>query len=191
MASAINRKKRFWGWLALVLFVLTIPLSNWMIMNVGIRCQADAPCLVYVWPDLLAPSSVIVAGLALVVRDIVHELLGGKWALGAIFAGALISGIISEPSLVIASACAFFFSEFADFLVYAPLRERHMGLAVVFSGLVGSAVDSALFLTLAFGSTEFLFGQVLGKFWMSLLGGAVIVLWRRYMRDQSVDVLLS
>lgn len=182
MATAIDRKKRLWGCLALAVFVLTIPLSNWVIMHVGIRCQADAPCLVYVWPDLLAPSSVLVAGLSLVVRDIVHELLGGKWALGAIVAGALISGLISEPSLVVASACAFFFSEFADFAVYAPLRERHMGLAVVFSGLVGSVVDSALFLTLAFGSTEFLVGQVLGKFWMSLLGGAGIVLWRRSMR---------
>ena len=185
MALSVEQRKRIWGYVALVCFVLTIPLSNWVIMNVGLMCRADAPCLVYVWPGLLAPSSVIVAGLALVVRDIVHELLGGKWALVAIVVGALISGLISEPSLVVASACAFFFSEFADFLVYAPLRERHLGKAVVFSGLVGSVVDSALFLTLAFGSVEYLFGQVLGKFWMSLLGGALILLWRRYFREPS------
>lgn len=40
--------------------------------------------------------------------------------------------------------------------------------AIMASGLVGSMVDSAIFLSLAFGSIEFIFGQVLGKFWMSL-----------------------
>ena len=52
-------------------------------------------------------------------------------------------------------------------------------MAVIASGLAGSVVDSAIFLSLAFGSIEFLAGQVLGKFWMSLIAGALIVAWRR------------
>lgn len=102
-------------------------------------------------------------------------------ALGADFdfAGAALSGLISEPALVIASVCAFLFAELADFAVYAPMKKRYPAMAVIASGLAGSVVDSAIFLSLAFGSIEFLAGQVLGKFWMSLIAGALIVAWRR------------
>lgn len=55
------------------------------------------------------------------------------------------------------------------------------------SGLVGSVVDSMIFLTLAFGSLDYLFGQVLGKFWMSLLGGAILWMWRhRRVRQEAL-----
>lgn len=167
------------GWLSLVLFVLMIPLTNWVIMNVGLTCPPDGPCLIPVWPGLWAPSGVLLAGFSLVLRDLVHHCLGWRWALTAIVLGAVLSGLISEPSLVIASVCAFLFAELADFAVYAPMKKRYPASAVIASGLAGSVVDSAIFLTLAFGSIEFLAGQVLGKFWMSLLAGAVIVVWRR------------
>lgn len=182
MSHIVKREMhRNWaGWLSVVLFVLTIPLGNWMVVNVGFVCEPNGPCLIPVWPGVMSPSAVLVAGLALVLRDAVHQLLGGKWALYCIFAGAVLSGFISEPSLIVASTCAFLFSELADFFVYTPLRHRSLGWAVVLSGLAGSIVDSAIFLSMAFGSLEFLFGQVLGKFWMSLIGGAILVLWKRY-----------
>lgn len=173
------------GWLAVVLFVLTIPFGNWMVVNVGFVCEPNGPCLIPVWPGVMSPSAVLVAGLALVLRDAVHQILGGRWALYCIFAGAVLSGFISEPSLIAASTCAFLFSELADFFVYTPLKKHSLGWAVVLSGLVGSIVDSAIFLSMAFGSLEFLFGQVLGKFWMSLIGGAILVLFKRY-RTQTV-----
>lgn len=172
-------KRPLSGWLSLVLFVLLIPLSNWVIMNVGLVCPTDGPCLIPVWPGLWAPSAVLLAGFSLVLRDLVHHCLGWRWALAAIFFGAVLSGFISEPSLVIASVSAFLFAELADFAVYAPMKKRYPASAVIASGLAGSVVDSAIFLSLAFGSIEFLAGQVLGKFWMSLLAGAVIVAWRR------------
>ena len=59
------------------------------------------------------------------------------------------------------------------------MKKRYPAMAVIASGLAGSVVDSAIFLSLAFGSIEFLAGQVLGKFWMSLIAGALIVAWRR------------
>ena len=40
-------------------------------------------------------------------------------------------------------------------------------------------VDSALFLWLAFGSLEFLQGQIVGKLWMTALAVAIIFAWRR------------
>lgn len=172
-------KRPLSGWLSLVLFVLMIPLTNWVIMNVGLVCPADGPCLIPVWAGLWAPSGVLLAGFSLVLRDVVHHCLGWRWALISIFAGAALSGLISEPALVIASVCAFLFAELADFAVYAPMKKRYPAMAVIASGLAGSVVDSAIFLSLAFGSIEFLAGQVLGKFWMSLIAGALIVAWRR------------
>lgn len=167
------------GWLAVLCFILTIPVGNWVVMNVGLVCDPNGPCVIPVWPGLMAPSAVLLAGLALVLRDVVHQMLGGRWALYCIVAGAVLSAVFSEPSLVLASACAFLFSELADFVVYTPLRNKSLGWAVVLSGLVGSVVDSAIFLSMAFGSLEFIAGQVLGKFWMSLLGLGVLMLMRR------------
>lgn len=178
------------GWLSLVCFVLTIPVSNWVIMHVGLVCPKDGPCLIPVWPGLWAPSAVLLAGLSLVLRDLVHHCLDWRWALIAIAAGAALSGLVSEPSLVVASVCAFAFAELADFAVYAPMRRRFPASAVLASGLAGSVVDSALFLSLAFGSIDYLAGQVLGKFWMSLLAAAVIVAMRR-LRERHVMVPAS
>lgn len=176
-------KRPMSGWLSLVLFVLMIPLTNWVIMNVGLVCPSDGPCLIPVWPGLWAPSGVLLAGFSLVLRDLVHHCLGWRWALAAIFAGSALSGLVSEPSLVIASVSAFLFAELADFAVYAPMKKRYPAMAVIVSGLAGSFVDSAIFLSLAFGSVEFLAGQVLGKFWMSLIAGMMIAVLRRFKEE--------
>ena len=152
-------------------------------VNVGVVCDPNGPCLIPVWPGIMSPSAVLVAGFALVLRDAVHHFLGVRWALYSIVIGAALSGFFSESSLVAASVCAFLFSEFADFCVYAPLRERHQAFAIMISGLIGSVVDSAIFLWLAFGSLDYVFGQVLGKFWINLLAGVAIAVWRR--RKQS------
>jgi hypothetical protein len=53
---------------------------------------------------------------------------------------------------------------------------------VAASNTVGLVVDSALFLLLAFGSLEFLAGQVVGKLWMTGLTVALLWLWRRMRR---------
>ena len=64
---------------------------------------------------------------------------------------------------MVASTTAFLLSELADFAVFTPLQKRGLVLAVLASGVVGLIADSILFLWLAFGSLEFLDGQVLGK----------------------------
>lgn len=167
------------GLTCLLFFILTIPAGNWFVTNVGLVCEPNGPCLIPVWPGVMSPSAVLLAGFALVLRDAVQTLLGNRWTIFAIIAGALISAWLAEPQIVIGSTAAFIFSELADFAVYTPMRKRYPSSAVILSGLAGSVVDSMIFLTLAFGSLEFLTGQVLGKFWMSLLGGAVLYLWRR------------
>lgn len=167
-------KNRIIGLTAFLFFILTIPAMNWVLMNVGTSCSPDGPCLIPVWPGVMAPSGVLLAGIALVLRDVVQSKLGLSWSMYAIVLGALLSAVFSEPALVIACVLAFFFSELADLLVYTPLRKRWPAWAILLSGLVGSFVDSAIFLSLAFGSVEFIVGQVLGKFWMSLIVAVLI-----------------
>lgn len=166
------------GYAALGAYVATIPLANWMIGNVG-TCVPDGPCLIPVGFGLMAPSGVLMIGAALVLRDAVHRMLGWQYALAAIGVGALISAGFSPAALVVASVVAFLLSELADFAVYAPLAKRRLALAVALSGVVGAAVDSAVFLLLAFGSLDFIAGQIVGKVWMSLIAGAAIVWVRR------------
>jgi uncharacterized PurR-regulated membrane protein YhhQ (DUF165 family) len=163
---------------ALAGYIATIPAANWMIANVG-TCVPDGPCLIPVGFDLMAPSGVLMVGAALVLRDAVHQTLGARYALAAIAVGAIISAGISPPAIVIASVAAFLLSELADFAVYAPLARRRLALAVALSGAVGAAIDSAVFLFLAFGSLDFIAGQIVGKVWFSLLGAAVIYWMRR------------
>src|SRR5215471_15781605 len=110
------------GILFLALFALTIPAANWLIGHVGTTCVPNGPCLVPVAPGLMAPSGVLMIGLALVLRDLVQRRIGRAWSLAAIVAGAILSGAIAPASLVLASTAAFFFSELADFLVYTPLQ---------------------------------------------------------------------
>jgi len=101
-------------------------------------------------------------------------------------AGAAISAGLAPPSLVLASATAFLLSEFADFAVYTPLARRRLVTAVVTSSIVGLIVDSIVFLWLAFGSLEFLPGQIVGKLWMVLLAVPFVAYLRR--RDERLGL---
>jgi len=152
------------GYIALACYVSTIVAANAAIGTFG---------LVPVGLGLLAPAGVYFAGLAFVLRDILQDTLGRRWTLGAIAAGALLSGLL-DPALAIASGGAFLLSELADMVVYTPLRRRSWLWAALASSTVGLAVDSVLFLWLAFGSLDFLAGQIVGKVWVTLL---CVVIW--------------
>lgn len=163
---------------AFILFSATIPAANWLIGNVGVQFGPNEPHMIPVGLGLMAPSGVLMIGAALVLRDIVHERLGASWALAAIALGGILSWWLAPPALVIASVLAFSLSELADFAVYTPLRKRQLGLAVLASGVIGSVIDSAVFLLLAFGSLAFIEGQIVGKLWMSLAAFVVLVALR-------------
>jgi len=174
------------GGIFLFLFCLTVPVANWMIGHVGTVCVPNGPCLIPVAPKLMAPSGVLMIGIALVLRDLVQRRLGFRFAVAAILIGAALSGLVAPVSLVIASASAFLLSEFADLVVYTPLARKRMVTAVVLSSMVGLVIDSIVFLWLAFGSLEFLAGQVVGKAWMVLLSIPFVVLLRR--RDEKIGL---
>lgn len=153
------------GIVALILYVATIWAANYAVQHYG---------FVSVGFSLVAPAGVYMAGLALVLRNVVQRTLGRPISVAAILVGAGLSYWIS-PALATASAAAFLFSETADFLVYTPLADRGWVTAAVPAAIVGAAVDSAIFLQLAFHDLTFWRGQFVGKLEMAAL--AIAVWW--------------
>jgi len=184
--NEMDGRQNIEGYVFLVLFCLTIPAANWLIGHVGTVCVPTGPCLVPVAPGIMAPSGVLMIGLALVLRDLVQRRLGVEFGIGAIIVGAAISAGLAPPTLVVASAAAFLLSEVADFAVYTPLARRRLVVAVIASSVVGLVVDSIVFLWLAFGSLEFLVGQIIGKLWMVLLAIPFVMYMRR--RDERIGL---
>jgi uncharacterized PurR-regulated membrane protein YhhQ (DUF165 family) len=180
------------GLVFLALFTACIPAANWLIQNVGTFCVPNGPCLIPVLPAiagmdaLMAPSGVIVVGLAFVFRDLVQRRLGVGWSAAAVVVGAALSWFLAPPELAIASGVAFLLAEMADLLVYTPLQRRRLVLAVALSSVVGLIVDSMVFLQLAFGSLDYLWGQVVGKSWM-VLAALPFIIWLR-ARDQRLGM---
>jgi uncharacterized PurR-regulated membrane protein YhhQ (DUF165 family) len=182
----LERRRIREGAAFLILYALTIPAANWMIGHGGSVCPPNGPCLIPVAPELMAPSGVVMVGLTLVLRDLVQRRLGPAASLAAIAVGVAISAALAPPAIVIASAAAFLISELTDFAIYTPLQRRRFVTAVVLSSLAGLVVDSAVFLYLAFGSLDFLLGQIVGKAWMVLLTLPAIEWLRR--RDQRLGL---
>lgn len=141
------------------LYLACIVGANWLISTVG---------LVPVGFGLVAPAGVYLVGLSFLLRDMTQDALGRRAVIVAILLGAALSALLS-PALALASGAAFLLSETADMLVYTPLKARSWVGAVVASNTVGLIVDSVIFLLLAFGSLQFLPGQVVGKAWVTLL----------------------
>lgn len=148
-------------------FVATVWGANWTLAQWGI---------VNIGFGMTAPAGVFFAGLAFTLRDLLHRLGNKRWVIGAILLGAGLSFLLEDAQqFAIASGVAFLVSEFADLLVYTPLRKRGWLTAVGASNVVGFTVDSVLFLWLAFGSLAYLEGQLVGKGYMTI--GAIALLW--------------
>jgi uncharacterized PurR-regulated membrane protein YhhQ (DUF165 family) len=156
--------------LSLACYIACVVLANLAIIVIGI---------IPVGFGLRAPAGVFFAGLAFSARDWVQERAGRRAVVGAILVGAALSAGLSGR-LAVASGVAFLVSELADFAVYSPLRARSMVAAIALSNTVGLMLDSILFLALAFGSLEFLAGQVVGKLEATLpiLVGYALLAWR-------------
>lgn len=106
--------------------------------------------------------------------------------MGAILIGGALSWAVAPPALIVASVTAFLFSECADLAVFTLLQKHGLVSAVVLSSIVGIAVDSALFLYLAFGDLALFWGQVIGKGWIVLASVPLIALLRR--RDERLGL---
>jgi len=151
-------------------------LANWL---------ASKYVITVPFTHYLAPAGVLCIGAVLVIRDWLQQLtnLWRSLALMVLAAGAsyligVLAGWTSLQKIAIASVVAFLVSESIEALVFTPLRARRFTLAVGLSATVGNAIDSYLFLTIAFGSLAFFWGNFIGKLEMIAVG-VVLTLFRR------------
>jgi queuosine precursor transporter len=158
-------------------FVGLVVLANWL----ASRFVIHVPLTPY-----LAPAGVFCIGGVLVLRDWLQQL-GGLWRTMALtYAAGLLSWLVGDlagwtslQKIAVASVIAFTVSETVEALVFTPIRKRNLTLGVGLSATVGNAVDSWLFLTLAFSSTAFFWGQFWGKSEAIAVGVAITFARRR------------
>jgi uncharacterized PurR-regulated membrane protein YhhQ (DUF165 family) len=107
----------------------------------------------------VAPAGVFCIGGVLVLRDWLQQLRGLLWTMLLVYAAGLASWGIGDAAawtrlekIAVASVIAFTVSETLEAIVFTPLRKRSLTLGVGVSATPGNALDSWLFLQLAFGS---------------------------------------
>lgn len=168
-------KSRNVALIAGLLYAATIPLANWFIGHVGEQQFPGGPHTIPVGFGYRAPSGVLWIGVALVARDVIQRVAGRVPVLIAIGVGVALSFVVN-PAVAAASAAAFCLGELVDFAAFTPLADRgKLVLAVLVSGVVGAAIDTFVFLQMAFGSTDYWQGNLLGKVYVS--AAAALVLW--------------
>ena len=135
--------------------------------------------LVLLWfgPVASIYNAFILIGLDLSLRDKLHDQWHHKnlWLkmLLLICGGSIITVALNWDALpiAIASSTAFLVSGFGDALVYSGLRKHKFLVRSNGSNVAGSALDSVIFPTMAFG--VFIPEIILGQFLAKVCGGAV------------------
>lgn len=141
--------------------------------------------LLWFGPVASIVNAFVLIGLDLSLRDYLHESWKGKQLWLKMFAlicsGSVITILLNVDALqiAIASATAFAVSAFGDAVVYQYLQKKSYLWRVNGSNVAGSALDSLIFPTLAFGALmpEIVIGQFLAKL---LGGGAWSLLLRKF-----------
>lgn len=167
MSAAINKPVAIGSATALLAAVLA---ANYVTSRLG---------MVPVGFGLVATAGTYLAGLTFILRDSLHDAAGKGATLVVIAAGALLSFLVADPFIALASAVAFGLSELADLSVYSPLRKRGYVRAAIASNVVGSIVDTIAFLTIAgFPLWAAFPGQMVGKLLVTAAVVAAVVLFR-------------
>lgn len=128
-------------------------------------------------PELSIGTAFAFIGLDLTSRDRLHDYWqrsGLWWKMGILIGmGSLLSWVLNQDAQRIATAsfCAFAVTGLADTLVYWVLGSKTRFLRVNGSNVVGSAIDSTIFPTLAFGAM--MPHIVAGQFVAKVFGGFI------------------
>lgn len=140
-------------------YVAAIVLVNWLFAALP---MVETP--LGAWP----PASLIV-GFVLILRDMAQREVG-HYVLIAMLAAGVVTYVMVDPFIAVASVSAFLVSETADWIVYTvtrrPLRDR-----ILASSAVSSPLDSVVFLGLiGFLSPASFILQTVSKF-----AGALVI----------------
>lgn len=118
-------------------------------------------------------NAFLLIGLDLTLRDVMQERLE-RWQLaGVIVLGGAITWLVNPAAqfIAVASVIAFTAAAIADWIAYSLLRDKPWLVRANGSNLVGAAVDSILFPTLAFWA--FLPAIIGLQFAAKVFGGAL------------------
>lgn len=101
--------------------------------------------------------------IAFLVTDLTNRRFGPETARIVVFAGFIVAVVLSvwlaTPRIALASGCAFLVAQLLDVTVFDRLRQATWWKAPIASSVVGSAVDTVLFFSIAFAAA---FSSVLG-----------------------------
>jgi uncharacterized PurR-regulated membrane protein YhhQ (DUF165 family) len=151
-----------------------------ILILIYIAAMVTANLLVW-WlgPGFSPVNAFVLIGLDLTLRDVMHERMSKWQMLGVVLVGGLITWACnpSAAQIAIASATAFTLSACADWAAYITLRSKPWMVRSNGSNVVGAAVDSIVFPTLAFGS--FMPAIVALQFAAKVAGGG---LWSLLLR---------
>ena len=175
--------------------------------QVGTNKIVDVPLT-----GLTAPGGTFLIGIALSMIEIAHRtaptrregfinaqvMVACGWVASVILAGYLAILNVMSPDdplfdrlagtwrIVAASLLAFAVSETIDNSLGTWMRDRvHDTWRVVGTNAVSVPLDSIVFLLVAFGSLEFISGQIVVKYAATLLVGVpLVLLLRRHVRPQ-------
>ncbi|MCX5206757.1 VUT family protein [Streptomyces sp. NBC_00237] len=126
-----------------------------------------------------ATAGTVLAGVALMVRNTLQDLLGRRGVMTAVLIGSLLSALVAPPALAFASAASVLVAESADMSLYTPLRRRGWVRAVVPATLLGAFLDTLVFLTIAgFPVWAAVPGQMTGKAWAVAVPVLLVLLCR-------------
>lgn len=150
------------------LYIVLIVLVNWGFTVVPL---VDLP-----GGDKWPPMSLVV-GLVFVARDFAQREIGHRVIIAMLIAAAL-SYVMASPFVAVASLSAFLISEFADWAVYSFTR-RPFGQRVLLSSLVGTPLDSVVFLAVI-GHLSFAGAAAMT---VSKMLGALVVWWMLRRRE--------
>jgi len=89
----------------------------------------------------------VIAGLVFVARDYAQREVGHKAVLALMAAAGLLSYLLADPFVAIASIAAFAISEISDYIVYSKYK-GDFNKRVVVSSLVSVPIDTAVFLAI-------------------------------------------
>lgn len=143
---------------AATVYVVAICAANYLVYWIG--------------PWWSVANSFLLIGLDFVIRDYLHEKIGGwRVALLALAAGALSYALNPAGGMIALASCmSFVMAALADGFTYQKLINRRWVVKSNASNCVASCVDSIVFPLVAFGAfmPGIIFGQVLAK----IIGGA-------------------
>ena len=89
----------------------------------------------------------VIAGLVFIARDFAQREVGHKVVLLLMAAAGLLSYLLADPFVAIASIAAFAISEISDYIVYSKYK-GDFNKRVIFSSLVSVPIDTTVFLAI-------------------------------------------